>query len=89
MLKDIGFGTEASDRNIGLVRAPSNNYSGAVFLTQNRCPDMRLLVNREGFVPEASFATLERLVRMGIDFLTRERAAASYEQRQQRSEGTA
>ena len=87
MLKDIGFGTEASDRNIGLVRAPSNNYSGAVFLTQNRCPDLRLLVNREGFVPETSFDTLERLVRMGIDFLTRERAAASYERRQQRSKG--
>ncbi|MCE2432147.1 MAG: sensor histidine kinase [Candidatus Latescibacteria bacterium] len=86
MLKDIGLGAEASDRNIGLVRAPSNNYFGAVFLTQNRCPDMRLLVNREGFVPEASFETLERLVRMGIDFLTRERAAASYERRQQRRE---
>lgn len=86
MLKDIGLGTEVSDRNIGLVRVPSNNYFGAVFLTQNHCPDMRILVNREGFVPEASFETLERLVRMGIDFLTRERAAESYERRQQRRE---
>ena len=84
MLKDIGLGTEASDPDIGLVRVPSNNYFGAVFLTQSRCPDMRLLVNREGFVPEASFDTLGQLVRMGIDFLTRERAAASFKRRQQR-----
>ena len=86
MLKDIGLGTEVSDPDIGLVRVPSNNYFGAVFLTQNRCPDMRILVNREGFVPEASFETLVQLVRMGIDFLTRERAAESYERRQQRRE---
>ena len=84
MLKDIGLSTEASDPDIGLVRVPSNNYFGAIFLTQNRCPDMRILVNREGFVPEAGFDTLGRLVRMGIDFLTRERAAASFERRQQR-----
>ena len=86
MLKDFGLRVEASDPDVGLVRLPSNNYFGAVFLTQNRCPDMRILVNREGFVPEASFETLERLVRMGIDFLIRERAAASYEWRQKRRE---
>ena len=84
MLRDIELGTEASDPNIGLVRVPSNNYFGAVFLTQNRCPDMRILVNREGFVPEASFDTLGELVRTGIDFLTRERAGASFKRRQQR-----
>ena len=84
MLKDIELDTEASDPDRGLVRVPSNNYFGAVFLIQERCPDMRLLVNREGFVPEASFDTLGRLVRIGIDFLTRERAAASFEYRQQR-----
>ena len=86
MLKDFGLRVEASDPDVGLVRLPSNNYFGAIFLTQNRCPDMRILVNREGFVPEASFETLERLVRMGIDFLIRERAAESYERRQQRRE---
>ncbi len=86
MLKDFGLRVETSDPDVGLVRLPSNNYFGAVFLTQNRCPDMRILVNREGFVPEASFETLEQLVRMGIDFLIRERAAESYERRQQRRE---
>ena len=84
MFRDFGLSTEASDPDSGLVRVPSNNYFGAVFLTQDQCPDMRLLVNREGFVPEASFDTLVRLVRLGIDLLTRERAAASLERRQQR-----
>ena len=86
MLKDIGLGTEASDPNIGLVRVPSNNYFGAVFLTQNRCPDMRILVNREGFIPEAGYDTLVQIVRTGIDLCTRVRAAATYGSRQQRRE---
>ena len=84
MLKDIGLNTESGDPDIGLVRVPSNNYFGAVFLTQNRCPDMRILVNREGFVPEAGFDRLVRLVRMGIDLLTRQRAGASFERRKLR-----
>ena len=83
-LKQFELDTEASDPDSGLVRVPSNNYYGAVFLTQEGSPDMRLLVNREGFVQEAGFETLERLVRLGIDFLTRERAGASFESRQQR-----
>ena len=84
MLKDIGLGSEASDRDMGLVHVASNNYFGAVFLTQNRCPDMRVLVNREGFIPEVGFDTLVRLVRTGIDLCTRARAAAGYPRRQQR-----
>lgn len=86
MLKDIDLGTEASDPDIGLVRVPSNNYFGAVFLTQNRCPDMRILVNREGFIPEAGYDTLVQIVRTGIDLCTRARAAAAYGRRQQRRE---
>ena len=86
ILKDFGIETETEDPDIGLSRLPSNNYFGAVFLTQEGCPDMRLLVNREGFVPEASFDTLVRIVRLGIDLLTRERAAASLESRLKRRE---
>ena len=84
VLKDVGLGTEASDPDIGLVRVPSNNFFGAIFLTQKHCPEMRLLVNREGFVPGTSFDALVQLVRLGVDFLIRERAAASFERRQQR-----
>ena len=86
MLKDIELTTEASDPDIGLVRVPSNNYFGAVFLIQKRCPDMRILVNREGFIPEAGYDTLVQIVRTGIDLCTRVRAAAAYGRRQQRKE---
>ena len=86
MLKDFGIETKTDDPDIGLSHLPSNNFFGAVFLTQEGCPDMRLLVNREGFVQEASFDTLVRIVRMGIDLLTRERAAASLESRLKRRE---
>ena len=85
-LKDFGFDSEVQDPDIGLIRVPSNNYYGAVFLTQEGCPDMRLLVNREGFVPEASFDTLVRTIRLGVDLLTRERAAAALESRKRRRE---
>ena len=84
MLKDMGLGTNTDDPDVGLVHVPNNNYFGAVFLTQDQCPDMRLLVNREGFVPEAGFDTLVKIVRTGIDFLTRERAAAYFERRRRR-----
>ena len=66
------------------VRVPSNNYFGAIFLTQERCPNLRVLVNREGFIPEGGFDTLVQLVRAGIDLCTRTRAAALFEQREQR-----
>ena len=84
MLRDFGIGVDGTDPDIGLVRVPSNNYYGAVFLTQHGSMDMRVLVNREGFVPDIGFQTLVRLVRLGVDLLTRERAAASYEERVKR-----
>ncbi len=86
MLEKLRLGVEAMDPDEGLIRLPSNNYFGAVFLTQERCPSLRVLVNREGFIPEAGFHTLVQLVRTGIDLCTRARAAAAYERRQQRRE---
>ena len=86
MLQDLRLSTASTDADEGLMSVPNNNYFGAVFLTQERCPDLRVLVNREGFVPEASFDTLVRLVRTGIDLCTRARAAAAYARRIQRKE---
>ena len=86
MLQDLRLGAEPTDADEGLIRVPNNNYFGAVFLTQERCPNLRVLVNREGFVPEASFDTLVGLVRTGIDLCTRARAAAAYARRIQRKE---
>ena len=86
MLQKLRPGAEGTDLDEGLIRVPNNNYFGAVFLTQERCPNLRVLVNREGFIPETGFDTLMRLVRTGIDLCTRARAAATYLRRQQRKE---
>ena len=86
MLQELRLDLEATDPDEGLIGVPNNNYCGAVFLTQERCPSLRILVNREGFIPEAGFDTLVQLVRTGIDLCTRVRASAAYERRQRRRE---
>ena len=60
----------------GLLLLPSKHYFGGVFLTANRSGTLEMLVNREGFVPDASYELLVQLVRRGIDLATRIRAAA-------------
>ncbi len=59
------FGEE--DENLGLVALRNSSYFGAVFLTSNGTPDLDMLVNREGFIPNASFISLQRIIRVGID----------------------
>ena len=86
MLQELRLNLEATDPDEALMRLPNNNYFGAIFLTQERCPSLRVLVNREGFIPEAGFDTLVKLVRTGIDLCTRARAAEAYERRQKRRE---
>ncbi|MDE0684348.1 MAG: sensor histidine kinase [Candidatus Poribacteria bacterium] len=86
MLEKIRLSVEATDPDEGLTRLSNNNYFGAIFLTQEHCPSLRVLVNREGFIPEAGFDTLVQLVRTGIDLCTRARAAEAYERRQKRRE---
>ena len=88
MLKGLSLAEELEDADSdeGLVRLPHNNYFGGVFLTQERAPALRVLVNREGFVPEASFDTLITLVRTGVDLCTRVRAATNQPARQRRRE---
>ena len=84
MLQSLDLDMEGGDADAGLIRLPNNNYFGGVFLVQDRCPTLRTLVNREGFVPEAGFDTLVTLVRTGIDLCTRARAAAARERRETR-----
>ena len=75
---------EHADPDEGLVRLAHKNYFGGVFLTHERAPALRVVVNREGFVPEASFDALVTLLRTGIDLCTRVRAAANLVARQRR-----
>lgn len=77
---------EDADLDEGLTRLRHNNYFGGVFLTQERAPTLRVLVNREGFVPEAAFDTLVSLVRTGVDLCTRVRAASNLKLRLRRRE---
>ncbi len=60
----------------GLLILPNKHYFGGVFLTADRAGSLQMLVNREGFVPDASFELMVTLVRRGIDLSTRVRAAA-------------
>jgi signal transduction histidine kinase len=74
----------ASEDRIGLRVSPNNNYVGAVFLTEAWAPGLRMLVNREGFVPDAAYERLYQLIRRGIDLNTRARSAAGDRARVQR-----
>lgn len=62
----------------GLLMIPNRHYCGGVFLTAGRAGSLEMLVNREGFVPDASFEHLVTIVRRGIDLSTRVRAAARF-----------
>ncbi len=68
----------------GLNTLPNTSYYGAIFLTAKGAPQLRTLVNREGFVPDESLADLGRLVRAGVDVLTRTRARNTIIERHQR-----
>ena len=80
------FTEQDEDRDAPLTILGNNSYSGAVFLTQAGATSLRMLVNREGFVPEAAFDTLTNLVRKGVDLSTRVRASAKFSTRMERRE---
>lgn len=81
---------EAKDE--GLVSLRSTSYFGAVFLTLEGTPGLRMLVNREGFVPDAQYDELVQVLRTAIDLSTRVRAqtrvAKSQERREARQENS-
>jgi signal transduction histidine kinase len=66
----------------GLLSLPNANYYGAVFLTAEGSPELKTLVNREGFVPNESYDALVAILRKGTDLATRVRAAATAEKRE-------
>lgn len=72
------------DRNAALTILPVDSYVGAVFLTRERSGELEMLVNREGFVDNEAFENLHRFVRLGVDLLTRARAAGREKVRAER-----
>jgi signal transduction histidine kinase len=63
--------------NEGLVIQGNNSLFGAVFLTSERASAMKMLVNREGFVPGPELESIAEIVRLAIDLQVRQRYAAS------------
>ncbi|MGY4232532.1 signal transduction histidine kinase [Bradyrhizobium sp. USDA 4449] len=80
------FPSTEADSEVGLGIVPNKHYAGGVFLTETRAPSLQMLVNREGFVPDADYDTLVALVRRGLDLQTRVQAAATSGKRAERRE---
>jgi signal transduction histidine kinase len=72
------------DADAGLIHLPNKHYFGAVFLTERNASTLRMLVNREGFIPNQAFEDLTNIVRTGIDLSTRVQMAASEKKRAER-----
>jgi signal transduction histidine kinase len=69
----------------GLSLLPNASYLGGVFLVERYAPDLRMLVNREGFVPDAGYDVLRDLVKRALQFNARARSAISRRDREKRS----
>lgn len=78
------FEGAGADEDEGLLQVTKRAYFGAVFLTQQNAASLQMLVNREGFVPDASYDRLKRLLRVGIDLSVRRRAAVRLPLREKR-----
>jgi hypothetical protein len=66
---------EGSDRE-GLVIQGNRQFCGAVFFTRNDASDLKILVNREGFLPSPSFSFVRDMLRLGVDLQIRQNSAA-------------
>jgi signal transduction histidine kinase len=85
-LDEVDSTAQEFDKDEALVLVPNRQYFGAVFLTQSGASSLRLLVNREGFVPDVAFEHLVAIVRKGTDLFTRVYAAATKETRKERKQ---
>jgi signal transduction histidine kinase len=85
-LSGMDFAGSPTDENEGLSTVGNSAYFGAVFLTAAGAPGLRMLVNREGFVPEGGYDELVGIVRTAINLATRVRAASTIREREERHE---
>jgi signal transduction histidine kinase len=84
-LRDIGLPNSVEDPNEALVFLRNRSYFGGVFLTQNNAPTLRMLVNREGFIPDEGYKHLVTLMRAAIHLSVRVRASAKTLPRERRT----
>jgi signal transduction histidine kinase len=69
---------EGTERE-GLVIQGNRQFCGAVFLTREGASDLKILVNREGFLPGPSFSFVREMTRLAIDLQIRQSSAAREE----------
>lgn len=86
LLQEIDLPTTREDVDQGLVILPNRGYFGGIFLRQTENEALRMLVNREGFVPDSTLEHLRDLVRTGVDIATRVRASVAAPSRAARRE---
>lgn len=67
------------DEEEGLVVKGNSHYFGAVFLTREGSSNLKMLVNREGFLPHPSWDFVQDVVRWAIGVQVRQRRIASRE----------
>lgn len=67
--------SDVQDAEAGLVATPLRGIFGGVFLTEAGAPTLRMLVNREGFVPDEAFLDIADEVSNGLALQTRISAA--------------
>jgi signal transduction histidine kinase len=64
-----------NDDTAGLLIPAGRAVFGAVVMTQESSKPLRMLVNREGFVPDGALDALSEVIKKGINLYVRERAA--------------
>jgi signal transduction histidine kinase len=69
---------EGNERE-GLVIQGNRQFCGAVFLTREHASDLKILVNREGFLPSPSFTFIREMLRLAIDLQIRQNSAVREE----------
>jgi signal transduction histidine kinase len=85
-LQEVGFDGAPVDETEGLQFLGNSAHFGAVFLTLTKAPTLKMLINREGFVPSWEFSSIVQILRTGIYLSARVRAAAKQTIREARSE---
>lgn len=84
-LEDLNApGLPGGNEREGLTVKGATQYFGGVFLTREGAANLKMLVNREGFLPSPAFDALRQAVRIGIDVCTRLRYLATTESKAER-----
>ena len=80
-LSELGFAGEPVDETEGHQFLGNSGHFGAVFLTLSDSPGLRMLVNREGFIPGPDYDSLVTILRTAINLGARVRASAKASER--------